>query len=349
MAILQRAVAVLLVTLAVVSTDGIGPSSFGAFSGPSLSTSFSHIASIADRQNFLLKSASSSSCGGEIIVVSQADANTGPISSCTEIHGDIILDNAVGNISFPVQVPGAQLTSIYGSVYCRNNTALEGLELYGLTYIEDSITVQNAASLVYVAAEQLESVESVTVTNVPSLQTLDLPILAYMQSLEIGDSPMSADNFGEGFFRLESVGDLYIHDCPNMSIPLVTPLQNITNSLVVENNGLDFEIYSDLLWVYNMTLRNVRNFQLNSLVAINISLEISSCGGLTDIDFPSLKSMRGDFYVENNPNLTLLSVPSATNFGSFTSQNNPGLQGFNFESLRDTTGGIYLDGPWRSL
>jgi hypothetical protein len=36
MAILQRAVAVLLVTLAVVSTDGIGPSSFGAFSGPPL-------------------------------------------------------------------------------------------------------------------------------------------------------------------------------------------------------------------------------------------------------------------------------------------------------------------------
>jgi hypothetical protein len=134
-----------------------------------------------------------------------------------------------------------------------------------------------------------------------------------------------------------------------MSIPLVSPLQNITGSLVIENNGLEFNIYSDLLWVYNMTLRNVRSFQLNSLVAVNNSLEISSCGGLTDIDFPSLKSIRGDFYIENNPSLTFLGIPSATNIGSFTSQNNPGLQGFNFGSLRATTGEIYLDGPWPSL
>jgi hypothetical protein len=65
---------------------------------------------------------------------------------------------------------------------------------------------------VYVAAEQLESVQSVTVTDIPSLQILDLPIPAYIPSLEIGGSPMSAENFGEGLFRLESVGDLYICD-----------------------------------------------------------------------------------------------------------------------------------------
>ena len=321
----------------------------------------SHIASIATAPA-IRQRATPSSCSGEIIVNSQADADTGPISSCTEIDGDLIFDNAVGNITFPIIDHGGQLTTIYGSVYCRNNTALEGLELYGVVNIEGSIIVQNAASLVYVTAEQLETVQSVTVTDAPSFLFLELsPGPVYLESLELGGSPITGENFGAGLARLESVGDLYIHDCPNMSIPLYQPLQNITNSLVVENNGLDFVIYSNLLWVYNMTMRNVQSFQLNSLVAVNNSLEISSCVGLTGVDFESLKSIGGDFYVANNPSLTYLDVPSATSIGgdwlgtpapttggTITSQNNPSLRGFNFGSLRGS-GGFYLDGPWPSL
>jgi hypothetical protein len=112
--------------------------------------------------------------------------------------------------------------------------------------IEGSIIVQNAASLVYVAAEQLKTVQSVTVTDVPSFLFLELsPGPVYLESLKLRGSPMAGENFGAGLARLESVGDLYIHDCPNMSIPLDQPLQSITNSLVIENNGLDFGIYSN--------------------------------------------------------------------------------------------------------
>jgi hypothetical protein len=320
-----------------------------------------HIASIATALE-IRRRATPSSCSGEIIINSQADADTGPISSCTEIDGDLIFDNAVGNITFPIIDHGGQLTTIYGSVYCRNNTALEGLELYGVVNIEGSIIVQNAASLVYVVAEQLDAVQSVTVTDVPSLLFLELtPGPVYLESLELGGSPMIGENFWAGLARLESVGGLYIHDCPNMSIPRDQPLQNVTNSLVVENNGLDFGIYSNILWIYNMTMRNVQSFELNKLVAVNNSLEISSCDGLTTIDFESLKSIGGDFYVANNPSLTGLGVPSATSIGGdwlgtpapttgggITSQNNPSLRGFNFASLRGS-GGFYLDGPWPSL
>jgi hypothetical protein len=182
-----------------------------------------------------------------------------------------------------------------------------------------------------------------------------------LESLEIGGSPMSGESFGRGLLRLESVGDLYIHDCINMGIPLVWPLQNITKSLRVENNGSDFEIFSSIRWAYNITMRNVQSLQLNSLVAINNSFEISSCEGLTDIDLEFLKSIGGDLYVANNPSLVYIDVPSATRIGgdwlgtpaptaggTLTSQNNPKLQSFDFVSLQNG-GGMYLDGPSPSL
>jgi hypothetical protein len=182
-----------------------------------------------------------------------------------------------------------------------------------------------------------------------------------MQSIEIGGSPITTENFARGWAGVESVGDLYIHDCPNMSIPLYAPLQNITNSLVVENNGLNFGFSSNVLWIYNMTLRNVQSFGLNKLVAVNNSLEISNCDGLTDVDFESLKLIGGDLYVANNPDLTFISMSAATSIGGdwlgtpapttggiITSQNNPSMRGVNFGSLRGS-GGFYLDGPWPSL
>lgn len=237
---------------------------------------------------------------------------------------------------------------------------MEGLELYGVTNIAGSVIVQNAASLEWLAAEQLETVQSVTVTDVPKFQFLELPIPSWLESLEIGGSPMNAENFREGLPRLESIGDLYIHDCTNLSIPRLS-LQNITSSLRVEDNGPDFDIFLDILWAYNITMRNIRSFSLDRMIVVNNSLEISSSAGLTEIGFESLNSIGGDFYVANNPSLTALGIPSVTSIGgdwlgtpapnvggTFTSQNNPGLQSFNFPNLR-TSVGMNLDGHWLSL
>lgn len=297
---------------------------------------------------------------GDVIINNQADADSGPITSCTSIDGNLIFDNAVGNITLPVELVGEQLLSIRGSVYCRNNTGLEGLKLYGVTSISESIVIQNAASLQYLAAEQLESLQSVSVTGVPDFQFLALGAISWLDSLEIGGSPMTIESFRESFSPLETIGELYIHDCTNLSL-ISFSLQNITRSLRVEDNGPDFSVMLPIQWAYNITMRNVKSIGLDRMVVVNDSMEISGSDGLTEIDITSLNSIGGDLYVANNPSLTFFAMPSVTGIGgdwlgtpaptvggTFTVQNNPALHELNFAKLQ-TSVGTYLDGPWSSL
>lgn len=294
------------------------------------------------------RSTSSLQCSGDINITSQADVDSGPIASCTSISGDLIFDNASGNITFPVGTD-SQLETIDGSIYCRNNTSLENLNLYGITSISGSIVVQHAASLVSIAAQGLEYVQAIELTNVPQFLAFEFSLVTWMESIEIGQSPMTGENLKEGLARLQSVGTLYIHNCLNIDLALQA-LHNITEHLVVEDNGPDTDVVLPIQWANNVTLRNINGLTLDHLVAVNGSMEISNNHNLTSAEIGSLESIGASLYIENNPSLTIVAINSLRSIGgSFVETNNSVLENPGvFPSLQNV-GLMELAGPFSSL
>jgi len=295
------------------------------------------------------RSTSSSSCSGEIYITSQADVDSGPIASCNAFTGDLIFDNASGNITFPVGTD-TQLVSVDGSIYCRNNTGLENLKLYGVTSISGSVIVQNAASLLSLLAEQLTYVQAIEATNVPQLLALAFPLVSWMASVEIGGSSVTGENMREGLGGLQSAGTLYIHDCLNLLSITLLALKNITEYFRAEDNGPDMDIHLGILWANNIILRNIQGVTLDGIVAVNGSMEISDSLNLTEIEFIDLRSVGASIYIENNPNLNVIAFNRLTSIGgSLIETNNSVLKSpGNFYSLQNVAS-MELAGPFPSL
>jgi hypothetical protein len=295
---------------------------------------------------------SSSSCSGNITIISQSDVDNSPIASCTSFAGDIILDEARGNISFLTDAP-IGLTALDGSIYCRNNAALQNLNLYPLTSISGSIVVDNAGTLFSLSGDQLDYVQAVQITAVPEFRFLYIPGVKWLESLEIGGSPMTPENLADSEgLRLESVGSLYIHDCFNNFSLDVLPLQNITESLIFEDNGPNSGINLDILWANNITLRNVQGFSFEKMVAVNNSFEISNSDNLTTIAFESLHFIGGSFYIQNNPNVEYIGINSLKTIGeSFVMTDNPALKvpAFGISNALQNVASMDFVGPFISL
>jgi hypothetical protein len=246
------------------------------------------------------RSTSSSACSGEISITSQADVDSGPIASCISIVGDLIFDNASGNVTFPIE-RYTQLLSVDGSIYCRNNTGLEKLELYGVTSISGSVVVQNAASLLILIAEQLRYVQGIEITSVPQLIGIAFPEVSWMESFEIGGSPMSGFNLAEGLKGLTSAGSFYIHDCLSLLGIGLLSLQNITDYFRVEENGPDMGVALGIQWANNIMLRNIQDIYLDHMVAVNGSMEISDSYNLTQTSINTLKFCWSKYLYREQP------------------------------------------------
>lgn len=262
------------------------------------------------------------------------------------------MDDASGNISFPVAIN--PLASVDGSVYCRNNSGLQSLDLYGITTITGSLGVQNAQTLVYLLAEQLEHVQSVELTSVPQLRGLDISAATLIPSIEIGGSGPIAwgtagvGQVGTGFDSLESVGTLYIHDCYNISIG-PTRLQNVTEWLHVEDSTWDLGFTLDIAWANNITLRNVQNVNLDFMVAVNESFEISD-SPLTGIGLESLRFIGGSLYVQNNPDIEAVTINGVGTIGeSLIITNNSLLKAPAVGASLQSVGSMDLSGAFVSM
>jgi hypothetical protein len=235
-------------------------------------------------------------------------------------------------------------------MYCRNNTELENLELYGVTSISGSVVVQNAASLLSLVAEQLIYVQVVQVTNVPQFLALAFPLVSWMASIEIGASAITEENMREGLGGLQSASVIYIHGCLDLLDILLFALKNITEYFRAEDNGPGMGINLGILWANNVILRNIQSITLDGMVEVNGSMEISDSLNLTEIELGDLRSVGASIYIENNPNLNAIAFPSLTSIGgSFIETNNSVLKyPGNLYNLQNVAS-MELAGPFPSL
>jgi len=246
--------------------------------------------------------ADSSPCWGDFNIVSQADIDNGILAHCTILHGDIILDNATGNVS--LSFGGGELgLAVNGSVYCRNNSELNGLDTYAVYNVSGTFAVQNATSLHYLETD-FDAAGAFEVQNCPNLNDASFFVTTITESLVIeGNSSPGLDVLttigrvnnitirnvaGLSMPGLREVYDSFeISYCDNLISVNIQSLQFVGGSFYIQNNptlqllqldeiqtiGNSLEITNNSMFIFNQTtfdtpevqssLQNVATMQLS--------------------------------------------------------------------------------------
>ena len=92
-------------------------------------------------------------------------------------------------------------------------------------------------------------------------------------------------------------------------------IHNITQTLVVENNGRDLDFsMPNLEWIYNMTVQNVSSLETPTLSHVNASLSLYG-NSISQYESPLLQSIGGTLAVDGNAYLRNITLPSLQNIG----------------------------------
>jgi hypothetical protein len=267
---------------------------------------------------------------------SQADA-TNLASSCSTVNGAISIGTHVVN---GISLDGIQ--QIKGdliAVGAENMTALTGKDLNS---IGGTMNLNGLKFLSNLGFPQLSSVKAINWQHLTALQALNFgkPGITKASSVLITDTQL---NSLDGI-DLTSVSILDINNNQFLH-EFTTQLSNITGSLTIDSNAQDLKLsFPNLIFAYNMTLRNISSISVPSLEIINTTLGFYG-DYLTEIICPNLTTVNGDLAIIANAELSNVSMPMLTTVGGgLTIANNSKLMIIDgFGSLK-STGAIDVSG-----
>jgi len=217
-------------------------------------------------------------------------------------------------------------------------TALSGKDLNS---IGGTMTLTSLTILSTLSFPQLTSVKSLQWAHLTALQQLSFSTgISKADSLMITDTQL---NTLDGI-NLQTVQSIDINNNPYLQL-ISTQVANVTTSLNINANAQNLKVqFPNLIFAYNMTLRNISNIEMPSLQSVNGTLGFYG-NYLTNIKAPNLTSVGGDVSIVGNSQLTNISMPLLTTVGGgVTIANNSALMTIDgFNSLK-STGAINMSG-----
>ncbi|KAI5467123.1 hypothetical protein BGZ63DRAFT_335865, partial [Mariannaea sp. PMI_226] len=266
------------------------------------------------------------------------------VISCDVVNADItISDDLAGD----VVIDGPK--QIKGSFIANNASQLISLTSTTINSITDTFELQGLEKLSTLEFSSLKSVGDITMIKLPQLSSL---------------------NFGtEGVTKMDSIriSDTFISDLSGLSVATVQNLQidnnkqitkfdsdlvNITGTLIINNNGNDFQVtMKKLRLAGEFQISNVKSFSVPILAKLTKSLKFDSNDELTSFSAPNITEIADDVSFINNKKLVNISMPLLEDLtGGFTIQNNTAMKSIDgFESLKNVTGGIILRGSFSKV
>ncbi|KAK4113487.1 hypothetical protein N656DRAFT_707388 [Canariomyces notabilis] len=271
---------------------------------------------------------------------SQADA-TG-LSGCRTVSGSIVLaEDAAGAIS----LSGPE--EITGDLQILNNGALETLQSSSLETIGGEFKMNNVTKLISLDFSELESVGSLSWTSVTNLQTATFGPLTKADQVIISDTFL---NTLEGI-DLSTVRLLDINNNRLLST-FTSKLGSLSENLNIQANGLSLNVsLPNLIWIANMTIANVTDFQVPSLEIVNGSARFDS-NYFSTFSAPNLtETSSGDISFVGNSNLDNLTFPVLTKIGGgLLIANNTALEKMTaFPELESVGGAVKLRGSFKEV
>lgn len=258
------------------------------------------------------------------------------------------------------------IRTIQGSLIADNVTQITQLSGSSLETITDSFTLNGLTILSTLNFPRLVSVDTIAWTALPALQGLSFTTgVQEATNLDIENTQLNSLSG----INLQVIDTLKIANNPYLQ-EINMQLGNVTKSMTIEANGNAVDVtLPNMIWAYNITMRNVSTVSMPSLRTVNGSLgfysntfdavsaaNLTSVGGslsfvsntdLANVSMPMLRTIGGGFQIANNTMLkvvdgftALTSVSGALDFnGNFTSVALPALKdikgAFNLQSSAD--------------
>lgn len=127
-------------------------------------------------------------------------------------------------------------------------------------------------------------------------------------------------------------------------------LGNVTESLTFSNNGADLVAeFPNLLWAYNITIRNLTSVSVPSLASVNGSLGFYG-NYFESFSAPNLTDVGGSLAFVSNDKLSNITLPELTTIGGgFQIANNSALEDINgFPKLATVGGALDFTGAFKT-
>lgn len=258
------------------------------------------------RNELYTRQTSNHTCSGDFTFTNQEEIDNSILTNCTVLNGNIILDDASGEII--LQFPSDQNAplEVNGSIYCRNNSDLESLYI-SLPKVSETFLVQNATSLVNLTAEffivgtfAIQDCPKITITRLEADNiTESLIIEGNMPSLSVVPVVFNANNItirnvaDVTFNTLEMVqNDFEISYCDELNTAVsFTSLKFIGGSFYIQNNPTLQYIYFQSLETIGNSLEMTNNpkLQFSSINTSATALSLQNVGSIElSGDFPNL-------------------------------------------------------------
>jgi hypothetical protein len=272
---------------------------------------------------------------------SQADA-TALASSCSTVNGAVAIGKSVVN---SIVLDGIQ--QIKGDlivVGAENMTSLSGKDLNS---IGGTMQLSGLKFLSNLGFPVLTSVNAINWAHLTALQGLNFgkPGITRANSVLITDTQL---NSLDGI-DLTSVSTIDINNNQFLR-SYTTQLGNVTGSMNIDSNAPDLKLsFPNLIFAYNMTIRNISSISVPSLRAVNTTLGFYG-NYLTQIMCPNLTTIGQSFAIVANSQLSNVSMPALTSVGGgLQIANNTNLLAIDgFPSLK-STGAIDITGNFSRL
>jgi hypothetical protein len=218
---------------------------------------------------------------------------------------------------------------------------MTGLSGKDLNSIGGTMTLTSLTILSTLSFPSLTSVKSIQWAHLTGLQQL-----TFTQGISEADDILITDtqlNSLDGI-NLETVQSMDINNNPYLHL-ISTQVTNVTQSLTIDANAQDLKVeFPNLIFAFNMTLRNISSISIPSLASVNTTLGFYG-DYLTDIIAPNLTSIGGDLAIVANAELTNISFPALTTVGGgVTIANNSALMTIDGFSSLKSTGAINMSG-----
>ncbi|GAB7342070.1 hypothetical protein MBLNU457_g0352t1 [Dothideomycetes sp. NU457] len=284
---------------------------------------------------------SSNTCSAATTTI-QNNGDASNVARCTTFTGSIaIATGTTGDISLN------GLQTIQGSLIANNVTGMTSLSGSTLQTITDSFSLQSLTILTTLNFPQLTNVQTIDWNVLNALQYLSFGTQGVQEasSVSIQDTQLNSLNG----INLQEVDTMFIAN-NNYLNEINMQLGNITQALTLQSNGRNVSAtFPNLIWAYNMTIRNVTTFSSPSLASLNGSFGFYS-NEVSSINAPNLTTVGGALSFVSNTDLTSLSMPMLrTVNGGLQVANNTELDTVSFPMLRTIGGALDFNGNFSNV
>lgn len=238
------------------------------------------------------------------------------------------------------------LQEITGDLIAHGAVNMTSLSSNSLRSIGGTMKLTSLTIMNNLAFPSLTSVGAISWTTLNALQRLTFTTgITKADSIFITDTALvSLDGI-----NLAQVGNFEITNNAYLR-SISTQVGNITKALTINNNGQNLELeFPNLIWAYNMTVRNVSSISIPSLKHVNSTFGVYG-SYMQGVSAPNLTQVEGDVAFVADSSLTNISMPLLESIGGglLIANNSALLNITGFPSLKRAGGAISISGNFTS-